>query len=246
MAYTTEALVEAEILQDIDTTTKPTTAQVATWITEAQAEIDELAGTKFEARTVTSAIIPFNKDTAFTDDSHLYWYNLFRQVPLGYTYNAIFLQDTNGAQQRRPITCICCLDINNSAVNGTQADSFVALTQNTGSGGHYIADFETGKVVFLCCVPLYGHPRAIRTTFIYGYASVPAVVQMLATKLVARRVIGAKAKTSQFASVDSISLDGVSISKNIGSTTIYLKNLDDEIKSLKQDLIGTYRVDVAR
>ena len=244
MAYTTSSLVGDEVLQTIDNNSTPSSTTVTTWITEAEDQIDELTGTRFESTTVTDAIIPFISDNAFSDQQHNFWFAAARQATLGLTQNAFFLQDVNGGPQRRPIISITSLAVNGAPPSS--ADSFTALTENTGSGGSYITDKETGKTVFISDFPLFGHPRAIKTTFAYGYASVPLRVQELTTKMVAKRVIQAKANASQFTNIDSYTLEGISRSKSINQTAAFLKSLQIEIDSLTSKVVGTYRIDVAQ
>jgi hypothetical protein len=250
MAYTTVGCIGVELQQTFDASSTPTCTTVANWITEAEAEIEELSGTKFgtgsDGCTVTAAIIPFTSDTAFSDNNNRYWGLVAGQNLTGSIPNAVFLQDVSGGPQRRPIVSITSLGVNGSSSFGNAADSFTALTENTGSGGSYFLDKETGKIVFTSCGPIYGHPRAICTTYKYGYSAIPATVQQLSTKMVARRILATKANLSQFSSIDSFSLDGLSISKNITQSVNYMQSLDLDIKRLQNEVVGAFKVDVVR
>jgi len=216
--YTTELLIEAETLFDISVSSEPTTSQVAQWIEEVEDEIDSITGTSFTSVIVTDAIIPFTHETAFNGSNNSYWYGRNRQDMPRELTNSFFLQDTAGGRQRRPIVSITSLSRNSSSSYGTEADDWTALTENTGSGGDYNIDNETGRVTILQCVPILGHPRGIKTTYNYGYSTIPEKVKTLATKMVAKRLLEAKATNSQVSSIDSISLEGISISKNISQT----------------------------
>jgi hypothetical protein len=245
--YTTEALVEAEILQDITVNTKPTTAQVAQWIEEAEAEIDEMTSSSFTSTTTTDSIIPFTDETAFVVPTTNYFSGNVRADSGGTRWeNGFFLQDTCGIQ-RRPIISITNMCTNSSTACGTAADSFTALTEQTGSGGDFIVDCRTGRVTLLACKPIWGHPRGIKTTFVYGYsATVPTLIKDLATKMVARRIIKAKVDSSNFLQQDNISLETLTVTKNTPSMVVYLKSVDEEIRRLKKEVIGSFKVDVVR
>lgn len=245
--YTTEVLVEGEILQSIDTTTSPTTTQVAQWIEEAEAEIDEMTESSFTSVTTTDSIIPFTDETTFVvPTTNFFSGNVRSDRALDSFHNSFFLQDTCGVQ-RRPIVSITNLCSNQSSSKGTAADSFTALTQQTGSGGDFIVDCRTGRVTLFDCKPQYGHPRGIKTTFVYGYSStVPTLIKTLATKMVARRVIKAKIDSSNFTQVDNVSLETLSVTKNTQQMVVYLKSLDDEIKELKKEVIGNFKIETVR
>ena len=245
--YTTEVLIEAEILQDITVSTKPTTAQVAQWIEEAEAEIDEMTESSFTSVTTTDSIIPFTEETAFiVPTSNYFGGDIRSDTTRNSRENAFFLQDTCGIQ-RRPIVSITNLCTNSSSSCGTSADSFTALTEQTGSGGSFIVDCRTGRVTLLSCRPAYGHPRGIKTTFVYGYSTtVPTLIKTLATKMVARRVIKSKIDSSNFLQVDNVSLETLSVTKNTQQMVVYLSSLDKEITELKKEVIGNFKIETVR
>jgi len=239
--YTTETLVEAEILTDIDATTSPTTAQVAQWIEEAEAEIDELTQTSFTTTTVTDEIIPFDERTALSLSSIRSDFKIRRDVTFDYDKDSFFL--TENGYRRSPITSITSLSTNSASDADT--DSFTARTEQAGSGGDFIW-YENGLITWIKNKPVFGNRRAMKTTFVYGHTSIPNNVKKLATKMVALRVIKAKANRSQISSIDPISLEGISIGKGITQTTIYIQQLEKEIKELIEEVVGTFRTELVR
>jgi|TARA_Y100000310_G_scaffold339517_1_gene432425 hypothetical protein len=237
--YTTEALVEAEILTGITTTSNPTTAEVAQWIEEAEAEVDELTQTSFTTTTVTNEVIPYDERTALSLSTVRSDYKVRRDTTFDYDRDSFFL--TEDGFRRSPITSITSLS-RNTASDG-ETDSFTALTEQTGSGGDFIWK-KNGLVTFVKVKPNFGNRRGIKTTYTYGHTSIPNIVKTLTTKMVAKRVIQAKANRSQISSIDPISLEGISLGKGITQTSIYLQQLEREIRDLMEEVVGTFRTEL--
>jgi len=242
--YTSEALVEAEVLTDIDTTTKPTTTQVATWIEEAESLIDERTGTSFTAGTVTDAVLPFDVHNTHRSSIFNFGYSVRADRGRFTLIDSVYLTDEN--QKRvRPIISISSLSRNEASGN-TASDDWDSLTENTGSSGDYIVDKQSGLVSFHQNAPTLGLTRGIKWSGNFGFASIPAKVKTLATKLVARRVIQAKIKWSHTSSPDSFTLEGFSNRKNTGQLVNYLKELDREIEELFKEITGAFSSDISK
>jgi hypothetical protein len=223
--YTTEEKVEAELLTSFTGTTSPTTAQIAVFITEAQELIDRRTGTTFGTAAITNEVLDLNEDNTF---SYSQGVNNTRNA----RYDGMF--SLGGGKDMfylpyQPIVSITSVETNNAGE--TETDDWQSRTENTGSGGDYRLFSDEGAIVFLKNFPRFGH-RSIRVNGVYGFSTVPGVVSELATKLVAERILSAKAKKSQTTSVDSISLEGISIRKNIGQTSQYLASIKRDIEGL--------------
>ena len=54
MAYTTEELIEAELCETFTDSTTPTSANIASWITQAEVQIDLMTQTSFTTNTTTT------------------------------------------------------------------------------------------------------------------------------------------------------------------------------------------------
>jgi len=240
--YTTEELVEAELGNDITISTTPTTAQVAMWIEEAEAEIDERTQSSFTSASVTDAIVPYDEHSTFRSSFTNYGYSLRTDHNWTGTTDFVYLYDENG-KKIAPILTITSL-YRNKAGSNTQSDDWELLTENTGSGGDFFLDKLTGAITFTQNKPTFGLNRGIKWSGTYGHSTVPKDVQKLATKLVARRVLQMKAKSSQFSSIDSISLESISISKNISQTVMFIQSLESEIEVLFDRIIGAFASDL--
>jgi hypothetical protein len=238
--YTTETLVEGELLYSITESSNPTSSQVANFIEEVEAEIDELTETSFTEVTITDEIIPFTERNAFMY-SNLAGFGGIRTDYIFPDKQAIFLTASN--VKRRPITSITSLYRNLSG-STLDADSWEQLTEQTGSGGDFILDKQTGLIVFINNKPPFGHHRAIKCTFKYGYSSIPSIVKTLATKMVAKRVLIAKVMKSQMSSVDDISLESISINKGVNKSISLMKQLQFDIDTYRQKVVGDFKVDI--
>ena len=232
--YTTEEFIEAEIGKAITTTTTPTTAQVTQWIEEAENYIDRRCNTSFTSVTQTDEVYPWNSDVAFIKPAHSPYYGNVQRTDYGLSGggNAFNLGYA-------PIISMTSLSLNSAG--STSADSWTAKTEQTGSGGDYAVDLSTGAVLFLNCVPTVSE-RSIKTTFVYGHATIPAIVETLATKMVARRVIDMKVKKSAFTSTDSVSLASLSIKKELRDNVEYLSKLDSDIEGLFGEVGELYSI----
>lgn len=112
----------------------------------------------------------------------------------------------------------------------SSTDSWSDLEPQSGGGGDFIVDTDTAMVTFVDNYPALGI-RKIKTSYSYGYLTVPKVVERLAILLSVRDVLISKNNSSQFDSVDDISLEGISIRKGT-STTTYFTWLNLEIERL--------------
>lgn len=222
--YTTEALVEAEIGKSIDSGTVPTTTQVAQWIEEVEDYIDKRAGTSFTSTTVTNEIYPWSRYNAvFSPTSGARAVETGRHDSMsGFSVNSFKLA-------KHPIISVSQLYINGATDDS--ADSWSEFTQQTGSGGDFIVDLNTGYVTFLSQTPSWGE-RAVKVTYYYGYSTIPNVVKWLATKLVARRVLDMKIKQQQYTTTDTVTLASLSIKKESSQAVTLLAKLDADIEDL--------------
>lgn len=242
--YTTEILVEAEIGSSIDASTTPNTTQVATWIEEEESIVDERTGTTFTAGTASAIVMPFNEHNVHSKSKTFYTESLRADTQRLSSSNSVFLLDSKD-NPVKPVISISSLE-RNTAGGTTSSDSWDSLTENTGSGGDFTFDPTTGLLTFHQNRPTFGLDRGIRWSGNYGYSSVPLKVQMLTTKLVARRILKSKAKGSMFGSVDSISIESLSIRKDFGGMVNYLQDLDREIEDLFKEISGTFSADIVK
>jgi len=234
--YTTEEKVEAELLTTFTGTTSPNTAQIATFIAEAQELIDRRTGTTFGTAAFTDEILDLNEDNTFSSS--------IAGLDTNYGRND-YLFDSVGRRDLfflpfAPIVSMSSLEVNGAGASGI--DDWQVRTEQTGSSGDFQLNKDEGSIIFMTNFPRSGK-RSIKTSGVYGHATIPGVVSELATKITAQRVLGARIKKSQTTSVDSISLEGISIRKNIGQTTQYLQTLNADVQELWAT-VGDLIVDV--
>lgn len=234
--YTTQEKIEAELQTTFTGTSSPTTTQLATFITEAQGRIDRRTGTTFGTATFADEILDLDENNTFTSSNIVLVNNYGRN---DYSLHGQ-LKDTFYLPFA-PIISITSLYTNDAS--SLSSDDWQLRTEQTGSGGDFIVNKDSGSIRFLQNFPRYGE-RSIKVSGVYGHSSVPEVVSELATNLVVERVLSDKAHKSQFTSVDSISLEGISISKGIGSTTNYLRQLRNRTDQLWKE-VGDVIVEVA-
>ncbi len=216
--YCTEAMVEAELGTAISATSTPTSTELDVWIEEAEKDIEERADTTFTSSSFTDEIIHVDRHNSYN-----------RQL-----YNENYYYQTEYPELRvklpyKPILTISSASRNTGSHHG--ADSWESLTEQTGSGGDFIIDKQAGEMVFLKTFPI-PKKRSLKITGTYGFSSVPLHVQRLCTLLVVKRVIMSRMSNSQYSSTDSITVEGISISKGVTQSQSYMDGLKAEIDEL--------------
>lgn len=112
-----------------------------------------------------------------------------------------------------------------------QADSWTDLEPQSGGGGSFVVYKETGLIGFVNNFPSLGI-RSIKASYSYGFKTVPKTVERLTVLLAVKDILSSKTSSSQFDSIDSISLEGISIRKGGAVTTQYFNWLNQEIERL--------------
>ena len=197
-------------------------------VLRAEAEIEERSGTKFKSTTVTNEYHDFDQYTSWKGPEQLRGYATDMLVGSRNDYwNTVY--NDRIRLKYTPVLTITALSKNNNGKNET--DSWESLTQQTGSGGDFIVDLDTGIVTFVGNAPALGI-RKVKVSYTYGFSSVPKTVERLAILLSIKSILTSKVNSSQFDSTDSISLEGISISKGTGGSVTYMDALNKEIKEL--------------
>lgn len=65
MAYTTQALIEAELGEQFDANSTPTSTNITNWISEVEAEIDLVCGTSFTTKTATDEYYDYPENSDY-------------------------------------------------------------------------------------------------------------------------------------------------------------------------------------
>jgi len=149
-----------------------------------------------------------------------------------------------------PIVSVTSLSYNDAGYS--EADSWTALTEQTGSGGGFIIEDKTAGIIdFLTTFPRIGK-RSWKITYVYGYdpdstdrrvITLLRVVKRLTILLAVKRIITAKSTGGSFDSGRSVTIGKISISSGSMSFSQYLRSIDPEIKEL-WDEIGGFGIEV--
>lgn len=197
-------------------------------ILRAESEIDERSGTKFASTTVTDEIYDFDQYTSYKSAEQLRGYS--SDILVGTrqdSWNTFF--NDKIVFENKPVISITSLSKNNAGPGDT--DNWESLTEQTGTGGDYTIYKDIGVLKFIKNAPPIG-ARKIKTTYIYGYSTVPKIVEKLAILISVKSILQSTSNSSMFDSPDSISLEGISISKGTGGSVSYITNLTNEINQL--------------
>jgi len=210
-----------DVYDELDITDTDLSAQrVIKAVQRAEARIDERSGTKFTSTTVTE-YHDFNQWTSNKSAEQLEYvgYTGRRDYYTAYWNNMFRLSHF-------PVVSITSLSEN--ASSASQADSWTALTEQTGSGGDFIVDTNTGAVTFVNNIPRYGK-RALKVIYVYGYATVPKQVERLTVLLAIMDIVMMRSNNSQFNNSENVSMGELSFSNSSGSNAIYLRALQERI-----------------
>jgi len=210
--YTTEANVEALLLESIDSSTTPNSTQVAKFITWADALIDERTGTLFDTALASSEVHSYDgSGYLFVDHGPI-------------VSVSEILVDQNGF---------------NSEAADWQSLSEGRLADNDFYVDEYHPRKINFKTSTTGISPVAG-VQNVKVTYTYGHSSVPTIVEELSTALVAKKVLEAKIINNSFSSQDSISIGPIRIDKS-NVTVGNLRQLQEYIDSLWTQ-VGSFQV----
>lgn len=140
-----------------------------------------------------------------------------------------------------PIITVSSLMYNTNTLGSSDGEGFITKA----AGTDYVVRNESGTLIlpFTTFTPNFGL-RRFKATYSAGYASTPAVVQMLSTKMVAARVLDSlfAGNTNSGETGGSISVGSISIvdPANVGVGTY--RELKTGIKELQDDLVRNFSV----
>lgn len=196
-------------------------------IQRAEKEIEEKAQISFRSVTYTNEVYDYNQITTTHSPENLYLYgnNLSRTDYMNLNYkDRLYISN-------RPIISVTSLERNTSGETGT--DTWESLTEQSGSGGDFVIS-DTGKRVgyidFVGNKPRYGK-RAVRLTYLAGYAVTPKNIERLAILLSIRDILLSKMSRSFFDSPHGVSLSGIMVDRSTAHVA-YMKMLNEEIDRL--------------
>lgn len=232
---------------DAKTSTDISVARVVNAIQRAEGLIDTKTGTSFKSVTVTNEthtadrysldISPDYLDTISSMDT------LRRDSMAGAVLNRI-------KTKYSPIISITSLSVNNAGFDA--ADSWTALTEQTGSGGdYYLENVDAGIIDFISDYPRLGK-RSWKITYAYGYdrtstdrrvQSLLKVVERLTVLLACKSIITTKSTGSMFDSTRDVRIGTIEIKAGAQSSSQYLKSVEPEIEELWKE-VGDHGIEV--
>lgn len=205
-------------------------------ILRSEAEIEDRTETKFKSVTLTEEEYDINQYTSYKSPDQLESYNTPMLVGSRNDYMNTYFNDRI-LLNKTPILAITTLQKNDAGKSAT--DDWTTLTQQTGSGGDFIVETDTGIVTFVNNIPTKGM-RKVRVTYNYGYSTVPKVVEKLCILLSVRDVLVSKGNDTTMSSINSISLGGeLSVSSGISGTVGYYTWLVSEIDKM-WEVVGDF------
>lgn len=207
-------------------------ARVIKEIRRAEAQIEQKTGQKFTSTSVSQEVYDFNQYTTWYSPEMLEFPSV---ANIRSDYQNLAYRDRIRLKNF-PVLSVTTLQRNLAAAN--QTDSWETLTQNTGSGGDFLIDLNTGYIDFVEDKPRYGK-RAMRVTYTYGYSAVPKTVEKLTILLAVKSILMTKMAKSQFDSTDSITLAEISIRKGAAEGVRFLEGMKMEVNELWEQ-VGTY------
>jgi len=211
--YTNTTTVSEFIRTDITSGSIPNISTVNTWIEWAEDQIDRKVGSQFTTSTASTVYLSSNGGTDF-------WY----------------------PKQYLPVVSIQSLEINSGTdfdptwdtkVEGTD---FLILDLNSGHirfepGVQGITDSVLAREKFET-----GLARKVRSNITYGYDSIPAIVEELATRLAAKEYLQSGLSNVSVGGNESIKVGPIEIKDGTKDSLTYVRNLNNEIKDLFRDL----------
>ncbi len=218
MAYTTTDKVSAFLGETLSATTTPTSAQVEEFITRAEQEINYETGTNYTEETTTNELYDYDKHTVFHKEPQLYQIGRVDHIyaPIKNVFKL----------NNYPIISVTKLEVNRGT---TQTADWKTLTEGT----DFIVYKDEGTIALIRTDALPVEDwQSIRISYTHGHTTVPAIIERLATLMVAKEVIRAKQVTSSYTSIDSISIESISITKSTRESVELLRSIQDEIDLL--------------
>lgn len=130
-----------------------------------------------------------------------------------------------------PLVSISKFEIN----TGTDFDiTWTEITQGT---QYLIEDLDTGRILFNSGISgNVPKSQAFRISFIYGYETIPYIIEELATKLTAKKFIQSKLGKDGSSGNESIKVGPITISDGSSQTLSYVKGLNQDIDMLLKQL----------
>lgn len=206
----------------------------------AESLINLKTGTSFKVNTETDEVHTVDRYSIETSPDYLDSINPMANLRADTMRNQV---QNRVKTNRKPIIAITSLSKNGAS--GVEADSWTALTEQTGSGGDFIvADYNDGIIDFLNNYPRLGK-RSWKLTYTWGHnpdSTDPKVldrikvVNRLTVLLASKNTITTKSTGSMFDSTRDVKIGSIEVKAGAGSSKTYLQSIEPEIKELWNQL----------
>jgi len=197
--YTDETKVEGVTQFTITESTEPTTAQVAQWITEVEADVDARALSSY---TLTDQKIDIPAKISYPESGTIAWLEMIAGKNYMEIANRMFFPPF------LPIVSVASLSKRASAL--TAAESWTSLTEGPGADSDFLIMKKRTKtnqylgfaIYFYANAPTAGYQR-VKMTYNYGWNLSTDIIGEWCTLKVALKVLGALLRsTTPFGSAD--------------------------------------------
>lgn len=244
-AVTDSELIDYCTIQDVydeldaKTASDISTLRIIKAIQRAEGLIDLKTGTAFKEVTITNEVHTgdrYSLDTSPDQLDTIWGVNVRRDGTFNRYSNRV-------KTEFHPIISITSLSINQAGYSS--ADSWTALTQQTGSGGdYYLEDTKAGVIDFLTNFPNVGK-RSWKVTYVYGYdrdstdrqvISMLKVVERLTILLACKSIITTKSTGAIFDTTRDIKIGAIELRGGAQSSSQYLNSIAPEIQELWGEL----------
>lgn len=143
--------------------------------------------------------------------------------------------------RKSPVISVSSLLYNTNTLGSSDGEGWLTKAEGT----DYVINKPAGTLIlpFTTFSPKPGI-RRFKVTYVAGYSSTPPVVQMLATKMVAARIIDSLLSSNVNEGNDggSISVGSISIVEPASYGVNTFKTIKSEIAQLQQDLVRNFSV----
>ncbi len=221
------------------------TQKIINQVQRAEAKVDLKTDTSFKINIVTDEVYSFTRYNSDISPTYLDRVNPFpqRSDRWGYIQNQVKVNNN-------PIISITSLSVNRaSSVN---SDSWTVLTEQTGSGGDFMAtNKDAGIIEFLNEYPSLGE-RSWKISYTWGHdpdstdrmiQSRVRLVRQITALLSAKYVLSTKSSGSIFDSTRDIRIGTIEIKGAGQSTSTHIRDIDNELADLWNTL-GDMNVEV--
>lgn len=141
--------------------------------------------------------------------------------------------DSEGMQRfrlpKRPIISVTNFYVDKAGLGSVNSPDWEARSEGRTDTDDFVLLKDVGVLHFHHDIPPYGIQN-VKTTYVYGYATVPKDVEKLATLLVVKEILKTKLSNATFGSAQDITVGPISLRNSIKEGSMTTSELDKEIE----------------